>query len=71
MKENIVTIREATLDDIETITDLAEKTWWPTYSPILEQGYLQYLRFRQIPYRWCVNFKEIGQESRIWPWQSN
>jgi hypothetical protein len=28
-------IREATIADIDAIIDIAEKTWWPTYSPIL------------------------------------
>jgi ribosomal protein S18 acetylase RimI-like enzyme len=43
MKENVVTIREANLDDIKTISDLAEETWWPTYSPILDKEQIRYM----------------------------
>ncbi|RYY33220.1 MAG: GNAT family N-acetyltransferase [Sphingobacteriaceae bacterium] len=28
-------IRQATVNDVETIRQLAEEVWWPTYSPIL------------------------------------
>lgn len=36
-------IRKATPDDIETIRDIAEKTWRHTYSPILEQEQIDYM----------------------------
>ncbi len=36
-------IRKATLDDIETIRDIAEKTWRHTYSPILEKEQIDYM----------------------------
>jgi len=37
------TIRTATVDDVETIRDLAEKTWWPTYEPLLEKEQISYM----------------------------
>ena len=33
----------ATKKDIPAILDLAEKTWWPAYSPILPSGQIQYM----------------------------
>ncbi len=36
-------IRKATPDDVETIRDIAEKTWRHTYSPILEQEQIDYM----------------------------
>ena len=36
-------IRKATLDDVETIRDIAEKTWRHTYSPILEKEQIDYM----------------------------
>lgn len=43
MEQSNVTIREATLNDIPAITQLAEKTWWPTYSPILTPEQIRYM----------------------------
>jgi GNAT superfamily N-acetyltransferase len=40
---NMYTIRKATLSDVETIIDLAEKTWWPSYSPILEKEQISFM----------------------------
>jgi GNAT superfamily N-acetyltransferase len=37
------TIRQATLSDLETIREIAEKTWWATYSPILEKEQLEFM----------------------------
>ncbi|MBS1532606.1 MAG: GNAT family N-acetyltransferase [Bacteroidetes bacterium] len=37
------TIREATIDDTAIIIDLAERTWWPTYSPILEKEQIAFM----------------------------
>lgn len=37
------TIRQAIIDDAATIIDLAEKTWWPTYSPILEKEQIAFM----------------------------
>jgi diamine N-acetyltransferase len=36
-------IRNAAPPDIATIQSLAEKTWWPTYSPILEEEQIDYM----------------------------
>jgi ribosomal protein S18 acetylase RimI-like enzyme len=36
-------IRKATLEDVETIRKLAEKTWWPTYSPLMEKEKIHYM----------------------------
>ena len=33
----------ATKKDIPAILDLAEKTWWPAYSPILSPGQIRYM----------------------------
>src|SRR5688572_24141869 len=38
-----VSIRDAGLSDAALIREIAEKTWWPTYSPILEKEQLQYM----------------------------
>ena len=37
------TIRQATLSDLETIIDIAKKTWWVTYSPILEKEQIEFM----------------------------
>lgn len=37
------TIRKATAGDAQTIRDLAEKTWWATYSPILEDEQINFM----------------------------
>jgi GNAT superfamily N-acetyltransferase len=37
------TIRKATIDDAQTIRDLAEKTWWVAYSPILEKEQIGFM----------------------------
>jgi len=36
-------IREATIADVDAIIDVAEKTWWPTYSPILSAKQITYM----------------------------
>lgn len=36
-------IRKATADDAQTIRNLAEKTWWNAYSPILEKEQIGYM----------------------------
>ncbi|RVU01749.1 GNAT family N-acetyltransferase [Mucilaginibacter limnophilus] len=36
-------IREANINDAETIRQLAEETWWPTYSPILEAEQIKFM----------------------------
>ena len=36
-------IKEATPADIATIQQIAEATWWPTYSPILSEAQLRYM----------------------------
>ncbi|WCT12668.1 GNAT family N-acetyltransferase [Mucilaginibacter jinjuensis] len=37
------TITTATIQDVETIRQLAEATWWPTYSPILEEEQIRFM----------------------------
>ena len=37
------TIRQATLNDVETIRGLAQKTWWDAYSPILEPEQIAFM----------------------------
>jgi len=37
------TIQQATINDVETIRDLAQKTWWDAYSPILEPEQIAYM----------------------------
>lgn len=37
------TIREATVNDAETIRALANEIWWPTYSPILEPEQIEFM----------------------------
>jgi len=39
----MVSIRNASENEIEIIQQLAELTWWPTYSPILEKAQIQYM----------------------------
>jgi GNAT superfamily N-acetyltransferase len=36
-------IREATIADVDAIIDIAEKTWWPTYSPILSTEQITFM----------------------------
>jgi N-acetylglutamate synthase-like GNAT family acetyltransferase len=36
-------IREATIDDVEAIRDIAEKTWRQVYGPILEKEQLDFM----------------------------
>jgi GNAT superfamily N-acetyltransferase len=37
------TIRTATINDVETIRDIAEKTWWPTYGPLLDAEQISFM----------------------------
>lgn len=37
------TIRKATLNDVETIRHIADKTWWVTYGPILNQEQIAFM----------------------------
>lgn len=39
----MITISQATLEDIPAIIDIAEKTWWPTYSKILSADQIRYM----------------------------
>jgi len=36
-------IRKATTADVEAIISIAEKTWWHTYSPILEEEQISFM----------------------------
>jgi diamine N-acetyltransferase len=36
-------IRQATIGDLETIRQIAEDTWWATYSPILEKEQIRFM----------------------------
>lgn len=36
-------IREATVADVDTILDIAERTWWPTYEPLLGKEQVAYM----------------------------
>ena len=36
-------IRQATLNDVETIRQVADKTWWAAYSPILEKEQISFM----------------------------
>src|SRR4051812_47989670 len=36
-------IRTATVNDVETIRDIADKTWWVTYGPILEREQIVFM----------------------------
>src|SRR5882757_4864446 len=36
-------IRQATINDLETIRQIAEDTWWATYSPILEKEQISFM----------------------------
>jgi ribosomal protein S18 acetylase RimI-like enzyme len=38
-----VSIRDAVLSDASLIRELAEQTWWPTYSPIVEKEQIRYM----------------------------
>ncbi|NHA07612.1 GNAT family N-acetyltransferase [Mucilaginibacter sp. HC2] len=37
------TIRTATVNDVETIIQIADQTWWVTYSPILEKEQISFM----------------------------
>src|ERR1700761_5563282 len=36
-------IRQANINDLETIRQIAEDTWWATYSPILEREQISFM----------------------------
>jgi GNAT superfamily N-acetyltransferase len=36
-------IQKATLNDVETIRSIADKTWWHAYGPILEKEQIEYM----------------------------
>jgi GNAT superfamily N-acetyltransferase len=36
-------IRQATFDDLETIRNIADKTWWHTYGPILDKEQISFM----------------------------
>lgn len=37
------TIRTATINDVETIRQIADQTWWVTYGPILEKEQIDFM----------------------------
>jgi N-acetylglutamate synthase-like GNAT family acetyltransferase len=37
------TIRTATINDVETIRQIADQTWWATYGPILEREQIVFM----------------------------
>ncbi|WPU94531.1 GNAT family N-acetyltransferase [Mucilaginibacter sabulilitoris] len=37
------TIRTATVNDVETIRQIADQTWWVTYGPILEKEQIDFM----------------------------
>src|SRR3978361_702925 len=37
------TIKQATIIDLDTIRQIAEDTWWATYSPILEKEQIGFM----------------------------
>lgn len=37
------TIEQATINDVETIRQLAQETWWPTYSPLLAKEQIAFM----------------------------
>ena len=39
----MITIRPGTTQDIGIIQDIAEATWWPTYSPLLTEIQIRYM----------------------------
>ncbi|MCD6063132.1 MAG: acetyltransferase [Flavipsychrobacter sp.] len=39
----MTSIRPATLDDAQTVRDLAEAVWWPSYRPILTEPQIKYM----------------------------
>jgi GNAT superfamily N-acetyltransferase len=39
----MIKILQATISDIPLIQDLAEKIWWPTYSPIVDKVQIRYM----------------------------
>jgi ribosomal protein S18 acetylase RimI-like enzyme len=41
--QNQITIKNGEASDIPVIMDLAEKTWWPVYSPILKKEQIRYM----------------------------
>jgi len=36
-------IREATIEDVETIRQIANDTWWPAYQPILAEEQIEFM----------------------------
>jgi len=40
---NMYTIRTATVKDVEAIIQIADETWWVTYSPILEKEQITFM----------------------------
>lgn len=36
-------VRQATVNDVDTILQIAEKTWWATYSPILDKEQISFM----------------------------
>jgi ribosomal protein S18 acetylase RimI-like enzyme len=40
---NMYFIRQATINDLGTIRQIAEDTWWATYSPILEKEQISFM----------------------------
>jgi N-acetylglutamate synthase-like GNAT family acetyltransferase len=37
------TIRKATVNDVDTILQIADTTWWATYGPILEREQIEFM----------------------------
>jgi diamine N-acetyltransferase len=38
-----MTIKDASIDQVPLIQTLAERIWWPTYSPLLDKSQIEYM----------------------------
>jgi diamine N-acetyltransferase len=43
LKKQMALIRNASIEDIPLIRSIADQTWWPTYSPILEKAQIEFM----------------------------
>jgi GNAT superfamily N-acetyltransferase len=59
------TIKDASIADIPAIRAIAEKTWWPTYSPILTSEQIQYVLDSIYDKETLKNVMENGSQTFI------
>ncbi len=64
----MIRIKQASLDDIPLIHDLAEQTWWPAYSSILSPEQIRYMLDKIYSTKALLQCMESGAQKFLLAW---